>query len=69
MCKTLQVEGALVKHKLKEKGDPCQLDYEAQHFFPTIWVNEGKVKVQQAYACGPCVCVCACSLNIPNIFI
>lgn len=54
------------EHKLREKGDPCQSEYQTQEFSQVIQVSEGKVKAQQAYVCAPSVWVYVGLLRIPN---
>ena len=49
------MERELAEHKLREKGELCQLEYQAQRFSQVIQVSEGKAKAQQAYVCAPSV--------------
>lgn len=53
-----EVERELAEYKLREKGDPCQLEYQAQQFSQVNSGKEGKGKAQQAYVCAPSVCIC-----------
>lgn len=62
------MNGGLAEHKVREKGDPCQLEYQALQFLPTPQVCEGQVKgVAGIYMCA--VCMCLCFLGTPDIFI
>lgn len=62
------MNGGIAEQKVREKGDPCQLKYQALQFLPTTQVCEGQVKgVADIYMCT--VCMCLCFLGTPDIFI
>lgn len=60
-----EVERELAEYKLREKGDPCQLEYQAQQFSQVIQAKKAKGRhnrlmyVHQVYAF---VCVSYVSL-------